>query len=153
MNAAHYWLPAPPAVRVFLPDLLPMEVWEAPRPSSFPSLRCRVDGRLNSRSSTTVPLRPKDGSTFSTNPAIRGRFPERCHTKYVFIRDTCRWSIHPRSTGRKRSVAVLKSFHRYADRLLSGPPRSVRRPGDQRVISLLRFRTCVPFVNKRSGRR
>jgi len=62
-------------------------------------------------------------------------------------------SIHPRSTGRKRSVAVLKSFHRYADGLLSGPiPRSVRRSGDQCVISLLRFKTRVPFVSECSGR-
>ena len=153
MNAAHYWLPAPPAVRVFRPDLLPMEGRR--RCGDLHSPVCDVGWMGDSIRAHQQQYRYGQRTDRHFRPIRQSEagYPERCHTKYVFIRDTCRWSIHPRSTGRKRSVAVLKSFHCYADRLLSGPPRSVRRPGDQRVISLLRFRTCVPFVNKRSGRR
>ena len=153
MNAAQYWLPAPPRVRVFRPDLLPMEGRRRCGDLHSPvcdvgwmgdSIRAhqqqyrygqRTDRHFRPiRQSEAVSLNGVTQSTFSYAIPAGG-------------------SIHPRSTGRKRSVAVLKSFHRYADGLLSGPiPRSVRRSGDQCVISLLRFKTRVPFVSECSGR-
>src|SRR5947199_10417626 len=83
-----------------------MEVWEAPRPSSFPNLRCRVRGRLNSRLSTTVALRPRDASTFSTNRVIRDPLPStvshkaRFHTQYLPV--VYSPSLHETQTLRRR---------------------------------------------------